>query len=183
MPIPIPEATRPSLDPHTIELCEKTDEPNHAYVAFEKLKVESYQVGTKWQKRQTTGLCIMNVQDQPNQRWIINDNILSRGMKIIGYGKIPHVNDLNKNNQILYKAHDEGGTGSNAYDRLKALCNSFMGQRAEVNKEIEEAVSGYKQELAKAQAKLEALSKTAKPKKGSKSDENQDGQEGGVAAG
>lgn len=172
MPIPIPEETRAGLQPHTIHLCEITKEPNHAYILLEAKKYEAKQgPDGEYVRNWTTGLCWMNVQNQPNQAWLLANYILKEGMKMIGYGKIPSASSTNPRIQKIYKAHDEGGFGSNAYDRIRQECDSYIGQRAEVNQEIQ----GYKAELEAAKKEIEALKlPTTKAKKEAKNDANQD---------
>lgn len=158
MPIPIPDETRAGLQPYTIELCEKTREPNHAYIVFEAKKLNATAgADGKYVRNWTTGLCFMNIQNQPNQAWLVTSYIMNEGMKIIGYGKIPSAAATDARTKKTYQAHDEGGFGSNAYDRIKDHCDTYILQRRDVNLEI----LGYKAELEQTKRELEAL----KPKK------------------
>lgn len=174
MPIPIPEATRPGLDQYTIELCEKTAEPKNAYVVFEMKKYVAKEIEGKWTRTWRTGLAWLNLQDQPNQAWAVTEYILGRGMKIIGYGNIPSINSSSPRLRAIYKAHSEGGAGDNAYDKIRAHCDTFIDQRSETNKEI----LGYKAELEKLRKQVSEISNT---KTGSLKDANKDKQEIGSA--
>lgn len=167
MPIPIPESTLPGLQPYTIELCAKTAEPRHAYVVFEMKKHRAFFKDGKWLREWTTGLAWLNIQDQPNQAWLVTEYILAQGMKIIGYGNIPSAGARDSKTQAIYRAHAEGGAGSNAYDKIRLHCDTFIGQRDQVNKEI----LGYKAELGKMRKELEEIT-TAKKEVKSNANQN-----------
>ena len=91
------EKTTAKLNPYTVALLQKSRVPIGAYIAIEvpkrrAIKDSSGKFRTEYG---TTGIMVMNLEDQPDQRNHLRQLISSEGrnLKVICYGNFPTVDD------------------------------------------------------------------------------------------
>jgi hypothetical protein len=130
----VPESVRSGLKESTIKLLETTNEPRHAYICFEKVKVKRM-IGKEHVKQVTTGLAFLNVEDQPDQENNLNDLVLHRMAKVICYGNFPSANSPDNLRQDKYKVYSEPNA-LNPWDKMKSICDTYLGKESEINQLI-----------------------------------------------
>lgn len=134
------------LYPRTQELLKNTKEPKHAYVCLE---VPKRRVSHGSNPVMTTGICLINVEDQPGQKYILDDLINNRNSRIVCYGNFPAHNDDNPGRARMYQHHNEP-SGINPWESLAQYCKSQLGQIESIASEVRK----YKEELEAAKKEL-----------------------------
>lgn len=135
------------LEPRTIELLKTTKTPRHAFVTYQvnKLRFEG-----QGESVFTTSICTINVEDQPDQRYILND-LLNRGGKYCCHGNFPTHNDVSQVRAEKWKAYKDP-EGTNPWDMVAEHCYRQVGQSEEIYK----VESKYKAEIERLQGQIEA---------------------------
>lgn len=167
-----------TLQTETVEILKGTRDIRHAFVLLEQKKRRSSPRG--W--IEAYGVVTLNVEDQPNQRHLINDYVTNRGMKVIGYGNIPAADSKDPKRAKKYGFHS-GPNGENDYDQLKICCEAHMRGPRQVAELVTtfkaqvEAATAERDKLKKALAELEAKHAGGETQKGGKSSANKDVEE------
>lgn len=159
------------LKPRTVDLLKTTSQPAHAYIVLE---VPKRRVVGKGAPVMTTGICIINVEDQPAQKYNLDDLTKNRLGRIIGYGNFPQHNDANPQRSRKYQLYNEG-EGVNPWDGIKQYCDHDIGQDEKIAHEFKR----YEVELAAAKARIAELeveeNDGQKPKRSNRRNRTEDG--------
>lgn len=153
-----------TLHPYTKKLLETSKAPNDAFVALEVLKRSSYMedgamkttLGTR------TSLCVLGLENRPDQ-WSRIEQMMSRkGCKIICYGNFPKRNDndptrARRYTQFTNPVDERENTYDQMRDRIeRAMFNTPIGQTER---------SAFNEEIARKEKEIEDLKKELEGKK------------------
>ena len=147
------EEVKPRLAENTIKLLSSTRLPLHAYVVYQIPKIRHYGNG---EREITTGICIVNVEDQPNQICILDD-LSNRNGVYCCHGNFPRHDDKDPKRAAKHRLYNDPD-GSNPWDNVNAYCQKLINQ----SREVFEIESKLKSELDSLKKELEKEKKKAK---------------------
>lgn len=149
------------LHPKAQKIARESKIPKNAYIALQIPKNESKRDGTgRWIQEHTAGIMWLNLDDQPDQKSILEDQVTNRYGKIIHYGNFPSHDHPSEAVRKKYKLYGEG-EAENPWDRMAQYCDIQLGSVKEINSRynlLEQAIADQK---ARAEA-LEAENKALK---------------------
>lgn len=144
---------KPRLSENTIQILKTTRVPQYAYVVFQIPKIRHYGDGLR---EVTTGICVVNVEDQPNQICILDD-LQNRNGVYCAHGNFPKHDDRDPRRAQKHRLYNDP-EGSNPWDLVDAYCQKLINN----NKEVFEIESKLKSELESLKKELEKEKKKAK---------------------
>lgn len=147
----VPSEVRPRLGKRTIKILETTKTPIYAFVAYEIPKL-LHDSGLS-ESEVTTGLVVVNVEDQPSQEYNLND-LINRGGKYICHANFPRHDHEVADRVKKWKLYDDPNQG-NPWDNLHRHCLNQLGQSVEIHNEVRK----YKQEVESLKRELEKSNK------------------------
>jgi hypothetical protein len=91
----------------------------------------------------TTSIMVINMEDQPEQEYILND-IFKRGGKFCCYGNFPTFDDPIPERREKWKHYAEPG-GANPWDSMALICQQLEGHALEVSSEVRKYREGLEE--------------------------------------
>jgi hypothetical protein len=149
------------LHPKAQKLAKESKIPRHDYIALQIPKNESTRDGTgRWMQSMTAGIMWLNLDDQPDQKSQLDDQINSRYGRIIAYGNFPTHDHPDKAIREKYRHYGEG-ENENPWDKMAKYCEVQLGNATIINTRYNMLEQAIEEQKAKAEA-LEAENKALK---------------------
>jgi hypothetical protein len=156
------------LHDNTKKLAKTSKIPRHAYIALQIPKNQSTRdTEGKWTQEMTAGIMWLNLDDQPDQKSTLDDQINSRYGRIIAYGNFPTHDHENKSIREKYKHYGEG-ENENPWDKMAQYCDVQLGNTAVINTRynlLEQAIAEQKAKSEALEAENKALKEAMETKK------------------
>ena len=146
------------LHPRAQKEAKQSKIPRHAFIALQIPKNLSTRDGTgRWTQALTAGIMWLNLDDQPDQKSSLDDQINNRYGRIIAYGNFPTHDHPDRAIREKYRHYGEG-ENENPWDKMAKYCDIQLGNATIVNTRFNMLEQAIAEEKAKADA-LEAENK------------------------
>lgn len=109
-------------------------------------------------RKQTIDLILapatINLEDQPAQKYTVNDYVFNKNGKVLCYGNFPTHNDADKKRHDKYKLYSEPN-GMNPWDDMASYLDTFLGRESEVHAEVTQVKATLQAEIDALKAQLQ----------------------------
>ena len=126
------------VHPSIIPSLKTTDIPRHAFaiVAVPKRRRTRDKIAGTRKIELVMAPATINLEDQPAQKYIVNDYVFNMNGKVLCYGNFPQHNDPDKRRHDKYKLYSEPN-GANPWDEMASYLDTFLGRESQVHAEVQ----------------------------------------------
>lgn len=153
----VKDEAKTKLKDYTLKLLANTRIPVGAFVAIEipKRHTSKAEGGAFEVTFGKTGICVLNVEDQPDQQNHIYHLTENRGCRIICYGNFPTLNNSSRQRQKKYQQYTDPATDANPWDDMATRLDRHILDAPLPSEER----SGYKEAIDRKNEEIEQLKK------------------------
>lgn len=156
----------------TVHQLKTTPIPRHAFAVYSIPKYISKKVNGVWKSTISTGIVPMNLEDLPNQKFLIDDAMFNFNARMLCYGNFPTHDNKDAKRVQKWKQYNEPNQ-SNPWDIMAGHCQKLIDDSLSASAEIAKAREEGLEEVKKLREEAEALRAELEGKKQAKGVSNE----------
>lgn len=149
---------------------ETTRIPRHAFILMSVPKLKSSKKDGRFRQVVTMGIFLVNVENMPSQKYIVNDALFNLNGQLLGYANFPTHDDKDAQRAQKWRSYGEPNS-ANPWDDMASYCQAHIDKSLSQTLEVKTVQIENTKLLAEAEklrAEVEELKANTNKAKGEK---------------